>query len=172
MEKSVLNANLFNEEIRFIGLTFLGCGLMTLGSLIRIPFIPVPFTLQTLAIFIWALTQSPKQAFASAVCYLLCATAGLPVLDGKANPLWIAGKCGGYLVAFPIAAYGIARMRQAGLASLGLLSGQALILFCGWIWLAAFIGAKAALVKGVLIFIPSAVCKALAALAFVRWRKQ
>ncbi len=172
MQKTLVSTSYLNEEMRFLGLSLLGCGLITIGSLIRIPFSPVPFTLQTLAIFILALTQSPKQAFASVVCYLLCATVGLPVLDGKVNMLWIAGKSGGYLVAFPMAAYAIALLRQKCPAIIALFCGQALILLFGWIWLAAFIGPSAAFIKGVAIFIPSALCKAFAALAFVKGRQQ
>jgi len=157
-----------SEEVRLILLALLGCGLITIGSLIRIPFYPVPFTMQTLVIFILALTQSPKQAFASVVCYLFCATAGLPVLDGKMNVLWFTGKCGGYLIAFPIAAFVIARMRQRGSALIALLCGEAIILLIGGLWLVPFLGAKTAFIKGVLIFIPSALCKMFAALAFVK----
>lgn len=158
------------SETRTLALTALGCALITVGSLIRIPFYPVPFTLQTLAIFILGLTQSPKQAFASASCYLLCASAGLPVLDGTANALWMTGKCAGYLAAFPVAAYAIAVLRQKWPPFIALLCGQALILGLGWGWLALFIGAQAAFLKGVAIFIPSGLCKALAALSWVKWR--
>jgi len=161
-----------NQQTRFIGLSLLGCGLIAIGSWIRIPFYPVPFTMQTLAIFILGLTQSPKQAFASTICYLLCATAGLPVLDGKINALWFMGKCGGYLFSFPVAAYVIATLRQKWPPFVALLCGQALILLFGWTWLVPFIGAEMAFMKGVLLFIPSAIAKACAALSFVKWRNR
>lgn len=157
-----------NELIRFVMLAILGCGLITLGSLIRIPFYPVPFTLQTFALFIIGLKQNPKQAFASAVCYLICATVGLPVLGGKINTLWMTGPCGGYLIAFPVAAYLIAHLRQRGMVLGALFWGEAVIFALGWIWLVPFVGEQEALIKGVLIFIPSGVLKALAAVAFVR----
>ena len=161
-----------HEELRFIGLAMLGCGLITMGSLIKIPIYPVPFTLQTLAIYILALTQSPKQAFASAICYLLCATAQLPVLGGNANSLWMIGKCGGYLIAFPIAAYAIARMRPKRPSIAVIIWGQAVIFALGWTWLLPFLGPKEAFIRGVLIFIPSELLKGLAALAFAKWRSR
>lgn len=172
MEKSVLNAKTWNEEMRFIGLSLLGCGLITIGSWIRIPFCPVPFTLQTLAIFMLALTQSPKQACSSVICYLLCATIGLPVLDGKVNSLWIVGKCGGYLLSFPVAVYVIAKLRQKWPPFVALLFGEVVILFFGWVWLIPFIGPKLAFMKGVLLFIPSGILKACAALSIVKWRNR
>ena len=160
------------EDLRFIGLAMLGCGLITVGSLIKIPIDPVPFTLQTLAIYILALTQSPKQAFASVICYLLCATAQLPVLGGNANSLWMIGKCGGYLISFPIAAYTIARTRTKQPFIAVIIWGPALIFALGWTWLLPFLGPKEALIKGVFIFIPSEIFKGLAALALVKWRNR
>lgn len=172
MKYNVLNTENRSEEMRLIGLSLLGCGLITIGSWIRIPFYPVPFTLQTLAIFVLGLTQTPKQAFASAICYLVCASIGLPVLDGKANYLWITGKCAGYLISFPIAAYAIAKLRQKLPSLLALLIGETLILLFGYIWLIPFIGAKMAFTKGVILFIPSALLKAGAALSFIQWRSR
>src|SRR5262245_59881739 len=81
-----------------IGLSLLGCVFISICSLVKISFYPVPFTFQTFAIFVLALIQSPKQAFASCVCYLLCATIGLPVLCGKSNAFWFMHKCGGYIL--------------------------------------------------------------------------
>ncbi len=167
MEKEVIQ-----DARRDLYLALLGCGVITLGSLIRIPYQPVPFTLQTLALFILALTQSPKQAFASSICYLLCATIGLPVLGGKINFLWMTGKCGGYLLAFPIASYLMARLAQKWPPLFSLICGQVVIFTLGWIWLIPFLGVKAAFTKGVLIFIPSGFFKMFAAIAYVKWRNR
>lgn len=152
------------------GVVALGCGLIILGSLIRIPFYPVPFTLQTLALSMIALSQPPKQAFASALCYLACASIGLPVLGWKVNVLWMTGKCGGYLIAFPIAAYMISYLRQLGSSFIALFLGQGLILAMGWIWLIPFIGMKEAFLKGVLFFIFPEIFKGCIALYFAKWR--
>ena len=159
-----------NKELRLLGTALLGCGLITIGSLIRVPLYPVPFTCQTLAIFILALTQSPKEVLASVLCYLFCASLGLPVLDGRINSLWITGKCAGYLISFPIAAYLIARLRQTFHPILALLCGQTIILLLGWIGLTPFLGAKTAFFKGVLLFIPSGILKAWTAIVIVKKR--
>lgn len=171
MKKIALSNNL-SLEARWVVSTLFGCALITLGSYIRVPLIPVPFTLQTLALFILALTQTPKQALSSSLCYLLCATCGLPVLGGAANCFWIMGKSGGYLIAFPIASYVMARVKQSAPPFIALLSGQLIIFFLGWAWLVPFLGGDAAFLKGVAIFIPSAILKALSALAFVKWRNR
>src|SRR5690349_17285292 len=110
MEKSIVYKIQSNDKIVIASTALLGAALITFCSFIKIPLYPVPFTLQTLAIYILALTQGPKQAFASTLCYLVCATVGLPVFGGRINPAWIFGKCGGYLVGFPIAAYCMAKI--------------------------------------------------------------
>lgn len=152
-------------------LVLLGGALITLGSCIKIPLFPISFTLQTLAIYILALVQSPKIAFSSVCSYLLFATAGLPVLCGHANPLWILGKSGGYLVAFPIAAYCIATLRLSRPPFIALLCGMTIIFVLGFLWLIPLFGIKVAFVKGVLIFIPSEIFKILAAFYLIKKRK-
>jgi len=172
MEKGILRLNTLPEEVRFIALSLAGAALIALGSWIRIPFYPVPFTLQTLSIFILGLALVPKQAFASGLAYLLCASVGLPVLDGSINCLWMTGKCGGYLLSFPIAAYTIAKLRQKFPPFFALIVGEAIILLCGASWLIPFIGVKGAFMKGALLFIPSALLKAAAALSLHKWRNR
>ncbi len=151
-----------------------GCGLITLSSLVKIPFYPVPFTLQTLAIFILALTQSPKQAFGSSFTYLLCGTIGLPVFCGKANPLWMMGKCGGYLIAFPLAAYLTAKLVKdwewPPLAAI--FCGQAVIYTLGLLWLIPLFGWKIAITKGIIFFIPSDLIKNFIAVVITHVWKQ
>jgi biotin transport system substrate-specific component len=159
-----------NEKIKFLRLILFGCALITLGALIKTPLIPVSFTLQTFAIYILSLTQIPKIAFASTLSYLACASMGLPVFSGHANPFWMLGKCGGYLIAFPIAAYLIARLRQTHTPMTALLYGMALIFTLGFLWLIPFLGIQTAFIKGVLIFIPSELIKALSALHIAKRR--
>ncbi len=164
MEKTLTRPHIINEPAKFVLLSLLGCSLITLCAFIKIPFYPVPFTLQTLAITFIALTQSPKQAFASVICYLLCGTLGLPVFTSGANCLWMIGKNGGYLLAFPLAAYLMSKLNQKGHPIPGLLCGQALIYLLGFLWLTPFLGATIAFTKGVAFFIPSDLLKNLAAL--------
>lgn len=157
----------------FVYFTCVGCTLITLCSFIKIPFYPVPFSLQTFAVSILALTQSPKQAASSVLCYLLCATIGLPVFGGKANPLWILGKCGGYLVGFPLAAYLTAKLIQTKSPWLALLCGQVVIYAFGCVWLIPLFGFSCAWLKGVFIFLPSDMLKNMLAIQLTTaWRKR
>lgn len=167
MEKQITQTY---RELRWIGIALFSAALITLSSMLRVPLYPVSFTLQTLAIFLIGLTQTPKQAVASVLCYLLWASVGLPVLGGHANPLWFANKCGGFLIAFPIAAFLIARLRKRPLMALVCATGVVMTL--GWIWLAYFFGAQVAWMKGVLIFLPSEGLKIILALGYSKWRRR
>lgn len=175
MEKTLIKTVTIGSVLSFVCLSILGCCLITLSSLVKIPFYPVSFTLQTLAIFILAFTQSPKLAFGSAICYLISATIGLPVLCGASNPLWMLGKSGGYLVAFPIAAYLISRISQKHSPFLAVLCGQIVIYLLGFIWLIPFFGVSIAWKSGVVFFIPGGLLKCLIAIGIAviwkKWRK-
>ncbi len=159
-------------ETRDVRNSLLGCALLILGASIKIPFYPVPFTLHTLALFLIALTQTPKQASYSTSCYLILATLGAPVFSLHANPTWWMGKCAGYLWAFPVAAYGMARLRVKMGNFLALTLGSSFILLCGFLWLIPFVGAAVAWKQGLLVFLPCELVKILAATGLAKWRKK
>lgn len=136
---------------KFCFFALLGAGLMALGGAIKIPCYPVSITLHTLALFVVALTQSPKQATASVLCYLVF------------YPFGFVTKSGGYCLAFPIAAFLISYLSNHIRPLFAVLAGQGVIFLLGFLWLATFVGAKIAFTQGVLIFIPTAFLKAILA---------
>lgn len=159
-------------EAKDVGATLLGCALLILGASIKIPFYPVSFTLHTFALFLIALTQSPKHSLYSTSCYLILATLGVPVFCLHANPYWWMGKCAGYLWAFPIAAYGMARLRVKMGNFLALSLGSSFVLLCGFLWLIPFVGASVAWKQGLIVFLPCELAKIVAALGLTKWRQK
>lgn len=159
------------EQTRALRVPILGCGLLILGAWIKFPFYPVPLTLHTFALFLLALTQSPRQAFYSTSLYLVLATMGIPVFFLHSNPFWWVGKCGGYLWAFPMAAYGMAKLRAKVGNLLALVLGSLWILLCGFAWLIPFVGPSMAWKQGLLVFIPSELVKILVASTLIKWRR-
>lgn len=153
-----------NLDTKEIVLPILGCALLMIGASIKIPFYPVPLTLHTFALYFIALTQSPKQALYSACLYLAFRSLGFPLT----NPFWWMGQCGGYLWAFPIAAFGIASLKSKIGNIFSLLLGSSLILLCGFMWLIPFAGLKLAWTQGLLVFIPCELLKILIVLAIKR----
>ena len=84
---------------------------------IPLPGTPVPFTLQPLVVVLAGFWLNPRAAVASMVLYLAAGAAGAPVwapvgLPGAARLL---GPTGGYLLAYPVAAWTAAMIaRRAG----------------------------------------------------------
>lgn len=66
----------------------------------------VPYTLQMFGIFLAAAVLGAKRGSLAVLLYLAVATAGVPIFaQGAAGPGVWTGVTGGYLVAFPIAAF-------------------------------------------------------------------
>jgi len=85
---------------------------------IPIPGTAVPMTLSPLAAILAGLWLGPRAGAASMVLYLAAGAAGLPVFAPMGAPgvLRLIGPTGGYLLAFPIAAFAagaVARVRPS-----------------------------------------------------------
>lgn len=135
-------------------------------SQVSLPLQPVPMTLQTLGVFLLALTQTKERAALSCLFYLVEASMGMPVLAGwTVNPLWMISARAGFLCSFPIAAYLIGfilekwerpSILQAGAA---VVLGQLTIYFFGVAWLSFLVGFQKAWMVGIVPFLPAAFFK-------------
>jgi len=77
-----------------------------LGARFEIPHYPVPYTLQTLVVLLAGAFLGARNGAVSQILYLGAGLAGLPVFAGGAMGLArLVGPTGGYLLAFPLAAY-------------------------------------------------------------------
>lgn len=174
------------KELRTAGAILAGSALVAVCSHVALPlwFTPVPLTLQPFAVLLLGLLLGPRLAAATLGAYLLEGAAGLPVFaPGLALGRGVAhllGPTGGYLMAYPAAAALIALLRRrisrgfAG-ALLSAAAGNALILLCGMLWLAAWThwagshdSGKSAFALAVLPFLPGDALKVVAAAAVAR----
>src|SRR3954468_17071773 len=84
-------------------------GALALASQVAIPLpgTPVPLTLQPLVVVLAGLVLGPMAGAASMVLYLLAGVSGLPVFAPIGAPVIarLAGPTGGYLLAYPVAAF-------------------------------------------------------------------
>ena len=79
---------------------------IALAAQVAIPFIPVPLTLQTLAILIVGLTFGSRLGAVTLLTYLAEGAAGLPVFaNGGAGLAYMMGPTAGFLVGFVVLAY-------------------------------------------------------------------
>lgn len=76
-----------------------------IGALIRVPMLPVPFTLQTFFVLLSGCFLGPFWGAVSMGIYLLLGMIGLPVFAGGSGPGIILTPGFGYLIAFPTAAF-------------------------------------------------------------------
>lgn len=150
-----------------VGVAFTASLFMGLIAQFTVPFYPVPVTLQTLGVFLIALSLSPQTAFLSLAFYLAECSLGLPFLSGgQIDPAWMFSTRAGYLAAFPIAALVISSLHNSFKTKtffttlLSVVAGQALIFLSGVCYLSTLIGFEAAVAAGLLPFIYPGVVKA------------
>lgn len=101
-----------------------------------IPGSPVPITLQPMVVVLAGLWLGPAAAAASMALYLVAGAAGLPVFTpfGAPGVARLLGPTGGYLLAYPLAAWTTSRLAgdAASYARRGLAaSGGIVVLYVG-----------------------------------------
>src|SRR5262245_65827547 len=85
---------------------------------IPLPFTAVPLTLQPMIVLVGALALGSRLGAASQILYLAAGIAGLPVFAASATlppgALRLLGPTGGYLMAYPIAAFVAGYLAERG----------------------------------------------------------
>ena len=137
---------------------------------VPVPGSPVPATLQDLAALVLGGVLGPVAGTGAVLAYLALGTAGLPVFAAGGGPAYLLGPTGGYLLAFPVAAWLVARLAGGSMAR-GLAAaflGLAVIHAGGVSWLALQAGsAEAALRFGSLPFLATGAVKVVLAAGLV-----
>jgi biotin transport system substrate-specific component len=132
------------EFARNVALAVAGSLLLVLAAKVKVPFWPVPMTLQTLAVLGLGAAYGSRLGAATVALYIAYGLAGLPVFTNTppaaAGLMYLAGPTGGFLAGFVAAAYvaGWAAERGASVLRLiaGMITAEALILGLGFAWLA------------------------------------
>ncbi len=140
---------------------------LALSSYLSVPMVPVPMTMQTLAVTLVGAFYGWRLGGLTIVAWLLEGAVGMPVLaGGAAGVQHFMGPTGGYLFAFPIAGAIVGWLVERGwngkrvlLAFAAMLIGNAACLVFGGAWLAAMIGVAPAIASGVTPFILGGILK-------------
>lgn len=133
--------------------------LTTLGAraAVPIPGSPVPFTFQTVAVLLAGYALGPRLGAASQLAYLAAGVAGLPVFAAGGGAAYLLGPTGGYLLAFPAAAWVAGRLASRGeglpLHAVAVAAGAVVIHLGGASWLAAVAGREVAVSGGIVPFL-------------------
>lgn len=144
-----------------------------LAAQIAIPVGPVPITGQTFAVLLTGALLGSRLGAAAMIVYLMEGAVGLPFFSASRGGLaHLFGPTGGYLVAFPAAAFVTGAFAENGwdkrfwTAAVAMFAGSLIILFTGWAWLAAqFMSPSVAFATGVKPFIIGDIVKIMLAAA-------
>jgi biotin transport system substrate-specific component len=130
---------------------------------VPLPFTPVPFTLQPVVVLLGGVLLGGRLGASAQALYLVLGLAGLPVFafapDLPQGLLRLLGPSGGYLMAYPLAAFVTGAMAQRGFDRTfgrrvaAMAAGLSVIFAGGVCWLAKDLGVPAALTLGLTPFI-------------------
>jgi len=154
-----------NKIGKVILVAVLGTLLLTISAKIKIPFYPVPMTMQTFVVLIIAMAYGWKLSFLTLVAYLIEGALGLPVFAKGGGFLYLIGPTAGYLYGMVIAAAVIGYFADLGYGKsiikciMPLLLGTIINFICGIGYLSSIIGFEKAITAGLLPFIPSELFK-------------
>ena len=136
-----------NKIIKIILIALAGTALLTISAKIKIPFYPVPMTMQTFVVLFLGIVLGPKIGLLTISLYLLEGIFGLPVFAGTPEKgmglVYFTGPTMGYLIGFLIAAYFAGTFKyNKGLINtfLKLIFSVSFIYLFGLLWLGFLIG--------------------------------
>ena len=125
----------------------LGSIALTISAKIKIPFYPVPMTMQTFVVLFLGISLGYKVGLATIGLYLLEGIVGLPVFSNSPEKgvglLYFTGPTMGYLIGFLTACYlaSIVKLEDSFLVVLGKLVFATLTIYIlGLLWLGTLIG--------------------------------
>ena len=132
---------------KIILVAVLGTLLLTISAKIKIPFYPVPMTMQTFIVLFLGITLGPKIGLFTISLYLFEGIFGLPVFAGTPEKgiglVYFTGPTMGYLIGFLVAVYFSGSFKYGkGLINtfLKLIFSVSFIYIFGLIWLGTLIG--------------------------------
>jgi biotin transport system substrate-specific component len=144
---NLVKYKLDTNTLKTILLVFIGTILLTISAKIKIPFYPVPMTMQTFIVLFLGISFGYKIGLATVSLYLLEGIIGLPVFSNSPEKgvglIYFTGPTMGYLIGFLIATYIAGYMTYQNnfiTTFLKLTLSVSVIYVLGIIWLGILIG--------------------------------
>jgi biotin transport system substrate-specific component len=98
-----------SKLLKYVFLALIGSIILAISSKIKIPFYPVPMTMQTLIVLLIGISFGWKLGLATVSLYLFEGIIGLPVFSGSPEKgiglIYFTGPTMGYLLGFLVAVY-------------------------------------------------------------------
>ncbi len=136
-----------SKIIKSVFVILIGTILLAISSKIKIPFYPVPMTMQTLVVLLLGIVLGWKLGLATVMLYLFEGIIGLPVFSGSPEKgiglVYFTGPTMGYLIGFLFTVYFSGSFNFTGNSIkkiLQLIFSVSFIYLLGVLWLGTLIG--------------------------------
>ena len=136
-----------SKIVKNVFIALIGTVLLAISSKIKIPFYPVPMTMQTLVVLLLGITLGWKLGVATVALYLFEGIIGLPVFSGSPEKgvgiFYFTGPTMGYLIGFLFTVYfaGFFKFnKNLFIKFLQLIFSVSFIYILGIFWLGILIG--------------------------------
>jgi biotin transport system substrate-specific component len=143
LTKNILQTKIIKSLLAII----LGSIALTISAKIKIPFYPVPMTMQTFVVLFLSISLGYKIGLASVVLYLFEGILGLPVFSNSPEKgvglIYFTGPTMGYLIGFLTASYLASKINSNDsflLILVKLTIATSTIYMLGLLWLGTLIG--------------------------------
>ena len=160
--KKIESLNIFKK----ITIILLGTLLLTISAKIKVPFYPVPMTMQTFVVVLIGLTLGWKLGLVTIFAYLFEGAIGLPVFAGTPEKgigiSYMVGPTGGYLIGFITSVFiaGFVNLNKNIFIKFSLISLAIFAIYLtGVPWLAYLAGWEVAYVWGIKNFVLAEIFK-------------
>ena len=135
------------KVIKYMFIALLGSLLLAISSKIKIPFYPVPMTMQTFVVLFIGIAFGWKLGLATISLYLFEGILGLPVFSGTPEKglglVYFTGPTMGYLIGFMITAYLVGKFtygKNLIMNFVKIVFATSFIYILGMLWLGTLIG--------------------------------
>ena len=163
----LIKQNTQNQLVKSLLIIFIGSIILTISSKIKIPFYPVPMTMQTFVVLFVGISFGYKIALATVGLYLLEGILGLPVFSNSPEKgvglVYFTGPTMGYLIGFLSACFLASLVKNEDnyfLIFLKLIFSVSTIYILGILWLGTLIGWDKPILKlGVMPFLVAEIFK-------------
>ena len=145
--EAISKTSRIEKIVKLTLVAIIGTALITISAKIKIPFYPVPMTMQTFVILLIGITLGYKMGLATVGLYLFEGIIGLPVFASSPEKgigiVYFIGPTMGYLVGFLVAVYfaGLFKYDKGIINTfLKLIFSVSFIYILGLVWLGILIG--------------------------------
>jgi len=143
----LLKTNSTQKTLKVFSIVFLGTVFLTISAKLKIPFYPVPMTMQTFVVLFLGLAFGYKIGLATTGIYLLEGIIGMPVFSNSPEKgvglIYFTGPTMGYLVGFLLATFFAGYLnfnKNIFIIFCKLVCAVSTIYFLGALWLGILIG--------------------------------